>query len=237
MTILRAGLRVPVSAIVPAAGSGRRMGGGAAKQFLPLRGEPVLLHTIRLLAASPLIDEIVIATQDLEQTTALVSHLPKVARIVMGGKERQDSVWEALQAVHARPRIVCVHDAARPLLTADVLEGVLRAAADHPAIVVAAPVKETIKVADSEGVVVSTPDRTTLWSVQTPQVFWVDPLFHAFRVARAEGFLGTDCATLVERTGIPVRIFAGRSDNIKLTTRDDLLLAEAILESRAERGG
>ncbi len=232
MSIQIGGLRVPVSVIIPAAGSGKRMGGGTAKQFLPLRGEPVLVHTVRVFSASPLVDEIVIAAHDIDTTRDMVGQFPKVTRIVPGGAERQDSVWAGLQAVHARPRIICVHDAARPLLSADTLEGVLRAAAQHPAQVVAVPVKDTVKVVDPSGVVTATPDRSTLWAVQTPQVFWAEPMVQAFRKAQAEGFVGTDCASLVERAGTPVRIYPGSHENIKLTTPEDFALAEAILERR-----
>lgn len=230
MSVLIKGLQIPVSVIIPAAGSGKRMGGGTAKQFLPLGGEPVLLRTVRLFSESPLVDEIVLAAGDVEATAALVGHLPKVARIVQGGAERQDSVWAALQAVHSRPRIVCVHDAARPLLTQETLHGVLQAAADHMAQVVAVPVKDTIKVAGPDGLVTATPERASLWSVQTPQVFWVESLVAAYKQAQAEGFRGTDCASLVERAGLPVRIYPGEPTNLKLTTPEDLLLAEAILK-------
>lgn len=234
MTILKDGLRIPVTAIVPAAGMSKRMGGGAAKQFLPLRGEPVLRQTVQILSECKLVDEIVIAAHDLQRTAELVGGMPKVAHIVMGGKERQDSVWEGLRAVHARPRIVCVHDAARPLLTTALLEGILQAAALYPAQVVATPVKDTIKTAGPDGLVISTLNRSTLWAVQTPQVFWADVLVNAFRRAQEEGFVGTDCASLVERAGVPVRIFPGSSDNIKITTPDDLALAEAILARRMD---
>ncbi len=232
MSIAMGGLRVAITAIIPAAGFGKRMGGGTAKQFLPLRGESVLQHTVRLFSASPLVDEIVIAAQDLETTTELVGGIPKVTRIVRGGKERQESVWTALQSVHARPRIICVHDAVRPLLPAAVLEGVLRGAAEHEAQVVAVPVKDTIKVVRPDGFVSGTPERSSLWSIQTPQVFWVETMVQAFRKAQAEGFLGTDCASLVERLGVPVRVYPGSPANIKLTTPEDFLLAEAILGSR-----
>lgn len=233
MSIQIGGLRMPVSVIIPAAGSGKRMGGGTAKQFLPLRGEPVLVHTVRVFSACPLVDEIVIAAHDIETTRELVGQFPKVTRIVPGGAERQDSVWAGLQAVHARPRIICVHDAARPLLSAETLEGVLRAAAEHPAQVVAVPVKDTVKVVDRDGIVTATPDRSTLWAIQTPQVFWAEPMVQAFRQAMAEGFVGTDCASLVERAGISVRIYRGSPENIKLTTPEDFTLAGAILEGRS----
>lgn len=232
MSIPVGGVRVPVSVIIPAAGSGKRMGGGTAKQFLLLRGEPVLVHTVRLFSRSPLVDEIIIAASDLETTRELVGGLPKVTHIVPGGAERQDSVWAALQAVHSRPRIVAVHDAARPLLAPAVLEGVLTAAALHPAQVVAVPVKDTIKQVNPDGVVAATPDRAALWAVQTPQVFWGELLIRAFRKAQADGFVGTDDASLVERLGHPVRVFAGSPDNIKLTTPEDFRAAEAFLEGR-----
>lgn len=232
MSIPVGGVRVPVSVIIPAAGSGKRMGGGTAKQFLPLRGEPVLVHTVRLFSQSPLVDEIIIAASDLEATRALVGALPKVTHIVPGGAERQDSVWAALQAVHSRPRIVAVHDAARPLLPPSVLEGVLRAAAEHPAQVVAVRVKDTIKQVTRDGVVAATPDRSSLWAVQTPQVFWAELLLHAFRRAQADGFVGTDDASLVERLGLPVHVFPGSPANIKLTTPEDFRVAEALWEGR-----
>ena len=233
MSIEANGLQVPVSVIIPAAGSGRRMGGGTAKQFLPLRGEPVLVRTVRLFSRCALVDEIIIAALDVDATRALVGGMPKVTRIVPGGAERQDSVWAALQAVHSRPRIVAVHDAARPLLTPDVLEGVLRAAATHPAQVVAVPVQDTIKQVGPDGVVVATPDRSTLWAVQTPQVFWADVLVRAYRRAAEDGFRGTDDASLVERTGVPVRVYRGHPSNIKLTTPADFRVAEALLEGDA----
>lgn len=232
MSIRIDGLSVAVSVIIPAAGFGRRMGGGIAKQFLPLRAEPVLVHTVRLFSESPTVDEIIIAAHDVKTTRELVGHLPKVTHIVPGGEQRQDSVWAGLQMVRARPRIVCVHDAARPLLPALVLEGILEAAALHPAQVAAVPVKDTIKVAGPDGLVIATPDRAPLWAVQTPQVFWVEQMMDAFRRAYAEGFYGTDCASVVERTGVPVRIFPGSPESLKLTTLEDFLLAEVILARR-----
>lgn len=232
MSIAIGGLKVAVSVIIPAAGYGKRMGGGTAKQFLPLRGEPVLVKTVRLFSESPLVDEIVIAAHDLDTTRELVGGFPKVTHIVPGGAERQDSVWAALQVIHSRPRIICVHDAARPLLTREVLEGVLKDAAEHQAQVVAVPVKDTVKVVGPNGTVTATPDRKSLWAVQTPQVFWVEPMLQAFRQAMADGFVGTDCASLVERLGVPVRVYPGNHENLKLTTPEDFLLADAILQRR-----
>lgn len=236
MSIEIGGLRVAVSAIIPAAGSGKRMGGGTAKQFLPLRGEPVLVRTVKLFSESPLVDEIVIVAGDVESTRELVGHFPKVTYVIQGGKERQDSVWAGLQVVHSRPRVVCVHDAVRPLLTPDLLEGILLAAAEHPAQVLGVPVKDTIKIAKADGTVAQTPDRSLTWAVQTPQVFWVEPMVQAFRQAYADGVYGTDCASLLERMGVPVRIYPSSHENIKLTTPEDFLVAEAILDKRAASG-
>jgi 2-C-methyl-D-erythritol 4-phosphate cytidylyltransferase len=226
------GLEVAVSVIIPAAGSGKRMGGGTAKQFLPLRGEPVLVRTVKLFSECPQVDEIVIAAGDVESTRELVAHFPKVTYVVKGGAERQDSVWAGLQVVHSRPRIVCVHDAVRPLLTIEQLTAILEAAAEHPALVMGVPVKDTIKIARAGGYVAQTPDRPTVWAIQTPQVFWVEPMVQAFRQAIADGVVGTDCASLLERMGVPVKIHQGSHENIKLTTPEDFLVAEAILEKR-----
>jgi 2-C-methyl-D-erythritol 4-phosphate cytidylyltransferase len=230
------GLEVAVSVILPAAGSGKRMGGGTAKQFLPLGAEPVLIHTVRLFSECPLVDEIVIAAGDVAATRELVGNFPKVTYIVKGGAERQDSVWAGLQVVHSRPRVVCIHDAVRPLLPEQVLRDVLRAAAGCPAQMVGVPVKDTIKVAGADGFVTATPARSALWAMQTPEVFWVETLLQAYHKARADGFVGTDCSSLVERLGVPVRIHPGSYENLKLTTPEDFLLAEAILKRRQTGG-
>jgi 2-C-methyl-D-erythritol 4-phosphate cytidylyltransferase len=229
------GLNVPVTAIIPAAGSGRRMGSATVKQFLPLSGEPVLRHTLGLFSQSDLIDEIVVVASDLLATEAAAEAFTKVSRIVQGGASRQESVWAGLQVVHSRPRVICVHDAARPLLPPSVLESVLQDAAHYPAQVVAVPVKDTIKMATPDGWVTLTPDRAQLWAVQTPQVFWVEPMLQAFRQALADGYVGTDCASLLERAGVRVHIHPGSAENIKLTTPEDFAVAAAILDRRNGR--
>lgn len=231
--------------IVPAAGSGRRMGGETAKQFLPLAGVPVLVHTLRRLAACSRISNIVVVTNDPEQVQELSRRygLGKVTAVVRGGRERQDSVWAGLQAVaqgalgwagggDPEPHpglIVAVHDAARPLVPLQVLEGVLAAAQEVPAQVVAVPVKDTIKITSPEGLVVETPPRARLWAAQTPQVFHFDLLWRAHRQAQADGFLGTDESSLLERLNLPVQVFPGSPENLKLTTPEDLKVAEALL--------
>lgn len=255
-------LAVGVTAIIPAAGSGRRMGGGTPKQFQLLAGVPVLIHTLRLFAAEPQVDEIVVAAPPdwVEATWDLVREyrVEKVTRVVPGGRERQESVWRALQAVASRPRVVVIHDAARPLLSPAGLRGIVAAAARYPALTMGIPVKDTIKVAEvpaggtapaggagsaggagdpggeAGGLprVVRTLPRETLWAVQTPQVFHASLLERAHRQAMADGFVGTDDAVLVERLGEPVAIYPGEPENLKLTTPEDWALAEAILARR-----
>lgn len=231
-------------AIVPAAGAGKRMGGGTAKQFLPLLGVPILGRTLRLLQAAPELDAVVVVApadaQDIVAQLAREHACTKLAAVVMGGAERQDSVLAGLSAIRnllfpaarARRCVVAIHDAARPLLPEHLLSGILSAALEHPAQVMAVPVKDTIKIAGPDGSVKDTPARSNLWAAQTPQVFDLQLIWQAHRQAATDGFLGTDDAQLVERLGVPVRIFAGSQENIKLTTPEDVLLAEAILRRR-----
>lgn len=228
-------LSVGVTAIIPAAGTGSRMGGAIPKQFLPLAGVPVLVRTLAIFEQEPRVDEILIAAAPdlITATWALVRNhgIRKVTRIVPGGHERQASVAAALAACTARPRIVAVHDAARPLLPPECLAGILEQAALHPALVMAVPVKDTIKVV-RDGRIVDTPVRDTLWAAQTPQVFHADLMAAAFRAAERAGFTGTDCASLLERAGVPVAVFPGSQENLKLTTPEDFTAAEAILARR-----
>lgn len=238
MSPLRVGpeqLLVGVTVIIPAAGSGSRMGAATPKQFLPLAGTPVLVRTLRLFEAEPRVDDLIIAAapDQVEATWDLVrAHgLRKVTRVVPGGQDRQSSVAAALAACTARPRFIAVHDAARPLLPPALLAGILDQAPLHPAQVMAVPVKDTIKVV-RDGQVVDTPARETLWAAQTPQVFHADLMAAAFQAAAAAGFTGTDCASLLERAGVPVTVFPGSPENLKLTTPADFAVAEAILSRR-----
>jgi 2-C-methyl-D-erythritol 4-phosphate cytidylyltransferase len=236
VTVRIQGLAVPVSAVIAAAGTGQRVGGGTAKQFLLLRGVPVLVRAVRLFVDCPLVDEVVVVASDFPRTKELVGALPKVTRIVAGGESRQESVWRGLQQVTARPRVIAVHDAARPLLPPDILEQVLLRSAEHPAQVVAVPVSDTVKIASPDGRVAETPDRRSLWAAQTPQVFRAELLMAAYRQAMQDGYVGTDCASLAERSGVPVTLFPGSPENLKLTTPADFDLAESILARREGQG-
>ena len=227
-----------VSVVIPAAGAGKRMGGPRAKQFLELQGKPILLLTLERFETAPEVDGIVIAAapEELEAVRVLVrTHgLHKVRAVVAGGKERQDSVWNALKECACN--IVLVHDAVRPFVSHHLISAVATAAARTGAALAAVAPKETIKISDGAGMVLSTPERSHLSVAQTPQGFAYPILVEAFQQAQKEGFYGTDDASLVERIGVHVSLVEGSYDNIKITTPEDVALAEQIL-ARVTQGG
>lgn len=231
-----------VSAIVAAAGQGRRMGGLGNKQLLLLGGKPVLARTLEVFESSRLIDEVVLlAPEELVDTyrSVLVDKygFQKVRRIVPGGLERQDSVYKGLEAVDPKADLVLVHDGARPLVTVDLIRRVVDAALIDGAAGVAVPVKDTVKRVGPDLTILETPPRDSLWLMQTPQVFSCRLLFKAYQEAVAAGFRATDDSMLVERLGVPVRVIPGSYENIKITTPGDLALAEAILAKREKGSG
>ena len=223
----------PVAAVVVAAGRGSRMGLDLNKVFLELAGVPVLARTLRAMAASGLVDRwiVVVGEQELHQAQALLStHCPNLrVTVVSGGADRQASVYAGLQALQGDESIVLVHDGARPLVPPGCIHACVHAARDVGAACVGMPVKDTIKRVDEAGDVVETPNRTQLWQVQTPQGFAADVLLRAHERALAEGFRGTDDASLVERMGIRVRMVPGSYANIKLTTTEDVAFAEVLM--------
>ncbi len=226
-----------VIVLIPAAGMGRRMGGGINKQYLKLAGQPILAHTLALFDSHPLVDHIyVIAPQeDIDFCLREVvepCRLTKVRRIVPGGAERQDSVRNGLGACEAEAEdIVLIHDGVRPFFPADLLQEVIDKATQVGASVVGVPVKDTIKEV-SDGLIQGTPERRRLWKAQTPQAFRYALISEAHRRAQVEGYLGTDDASLVERLGRKVAMVEGDYRNIKITTPDDLVLAGAFLKTR-----
>ncbi len=229
--------RPTVGAVIPAAGKGARTGSERPKQFLPLGGKPLLHHVLQYCSGSGLIDRIVVVTApDLRaETERLISAggYEKIAAVVDGGKERQDSVWNGLQwfATHSVDYVL-VHDAARPFLDDGFVADILRAAVEFGAAVPGLTPRETIKRGTADQFVDSTPERSSLWSIQTPQMFRLSVILEAFRWAIANGVSGTDDASLVEAAGGKVKIVPGRSDNLKVTTAEDLALAEILLERR-----
>lgn len=225
-----------VTAVFPAAGQGRRMKAGKNKVFLELLGKPILVHTLECFSASQQVDflVVIVAEEEVAQIEQMLSEVTglKPYVVVAGGSERQYSIANGLAAMPAETEIVLVHDAARPLVSLSVIENVIAAARAEGSAIAAVPEKNTIKVVDEEGFVKETPNRAVLWAVQTPQGFRKEILLEAYQRAGKDGFLGTDDASLVERMGCPVQVVASSYRNIKVTTPEDLLIAEAFMKEQ-----
>ena len=227
------------SAVVPAAGSSTRME-GQDKLLLPLEEQPVLLHTLRALELCPYLAEIIVVTR--EDLIVPVSQLcrdfmlDKVTKVMVGGAERVLSVRIGVQEARRDAALIAIHDGARPLLSREVLEEVLKKAAVTGAAAPAIPMVDTIKRAE-RGVVVETMDRSSLWAVQTPQVFEASLIRAALEKAVADGETLTDDCAAVERIGMKVSLTRGDRENIKLTTPFDLMVGEAIIRQREGYSG
>lgn len=228
-----------VAAIIVAGGSGKRMGMNIKKQFIELDGKATLAHTIEVFNKCKVIDEIIVVVgkEDKERVkTEIVNRYGyhKVTQIVEGGTERQDSVYNGLMAVKDEVQYVMIHDGVRPFVSEETLEKALRITKEKHATVVAVPVKDTIKVV-SEGLKVEgTPNRSTLWSVQTPQSFKKELLMKAYAYAKEKQINVTDDSMIVEAYGHDVYIVEGDYNNIKITTSEDLVLGQAILRSKTK---
>lgn len=225
----------PCGAVIVAAGSASRMG-GVDKVMADLGGEPMVLRTVRAFQETETIREIVIVTRpdliapisDLCQNAGL----DKVKLVSAGGKTRQESVSLGLGCLSKEMKLAAVQDAARPFVTPMLIDRTVRAADAYGAAAPAVPVKDTIKIAKGS-VVESTPERADLFAVQTPQIFDFDLLRGAMAKAEADGVAVTDDCSVVEHMGFKVRLVQGDERNFKVTTRQDLLLARAILEDEA----
>ena len=217
-------------AVIVAAGSASRMG-GIDKVMAPLNGEPMIVRTVRAFQNCDAISEIVVVTrQDLIlPITSLCAQMDKVQAVVAGGSSRQESVHLGLNALSGKCKLAAIHDGARPLISWQVIDRVVRAANTYGAAAPAIPVKDTIKVVQG-GVVKETPDRATLQAVQTPQVFDFDILRGALKKAKQDGAQVTDDCSAVERIGLTVKIVEGEERNLKITTPLDLKIAQLLLE-------
>jgi 2-C-methyl-D-erythritol 4-phosphate cytidylyltransferase len=229
-------------AIIPAGGSGRRMGEAVSKQYLLLGGTPILLHTLKIFQESSRIDEIflIVPSQDITAVREMIGcghGLSKVTRLLSGGKERQDSVRNGLHAVGEDHDIVVIHDAVRPFVTGEMIRRAVEGATAFPAVATGVPATDTVKRVGDGDLVCETLDRQGLWLVQTPQAFQRQVIKEAYEKAGEDNFTGTDDAVLVERMGVAVKMIRGSYDNMKITTRDDLLIAEALIKSEAHRPG
>ena len=221
-----------VCAVVPAGGTGIRMGGTVPKQFLELNGKPILYYTLKTLQDCGIISELILVVPEKEYDNACTDWLGKpeiVTKVVVGGKKRQDSVYNGFCELSQKTEIVLVHDGVRPFLSHQMIQKSVDAAREYGAAITAIPVNDTIKRVDDSGLVSQTVDRDGLWRVQTPQVFRYELLQEAFKKANSEKFYGTDEGTLIEHLGKPVKVVEGSEQNIKITRPEDLRLSEILI--------
>ncbi|MEW6358806.1 MAG: 2-C-methyl-D-erythritol 4-phosphate cytidylyltransferase [Planctomycetota bacterium] len=225
--------RLRASAIIVAAGEGKRFGGEIRKPYLDLNGKPILLHSVSAFADVDAVAEIIVvvnaADMDMvKERWGEALRAVKATDICIGGATRQESVIQGLAHVAETAELVAIHDAVRPLVSPDLIRQAIETAARVGAAMLAAPVKATIKDVGSDRFIRATIPRKTLWAAQTPQVFRRDLILRAYERARRDGFQATDDAELVERLGEPVAVVESSDENIKITTPDDLLLARAL---------
>lgn len=222
-----------VSVVITAAGKGTRMGMSRNKQYIDILGKPVLARTITAFESCDKIDEIIVTVNeaDIDYCKSCVINkygFNKVKAIVAGADTRQRSVYNGLKSVSQNCEIVLIHDGARPFIDTACIEKCISEARLNGAVCAAVPVKDTIKQTDADGFVDKTVDRSSLWSIQTPQTFEYALIMQAHERAEEDGFTGTDDAMLAERLGRKVRLVMGSYYNIKITTREDIAIAEAI---------
>ncbi|MDR2648343.1 MAG: 2-C-methyl-D-erythritol 4-phosphate cytidylyltransferase [Clostridiales bacterium] len=215
-----------VIAVIAAGGVGTRMGGRLPKQFFTVKGKPILAYTLITFSACADINEIILAAPEgyekLTEETIEEHHINKVSKITRGGANRQETVYKALIEAGGAD-IVLIHDAARPFVTQEEIKRAITGARAFGACAVGVPVKDTIKICDREGFVISTPSRDTLWQIQTPQAFLYPVIQRAHEQARLDSYIATDDMELAERIGCPARIIMGSYANIKITTKEDLM--------------
>lgn len=227
-----------VSAIIPAAGVGIRMGGDTPKQFLSLEGVPIFVHTLRKFASSDAIDEIILALreEEIERASRDIDreHFPKPVRVVTGGAFRQETVARALAALSPQTEIVVVHDAVRPFIELETIHRVVEAARTEGAAILGIPSVDTVKQVERQTIMGTIP-RERIVLAQTPQAFRYSLLKEAFARAAADGFYGTDESSLVERMGQTVVVLMGSDRNIKITKPSDLPLARLYVAQERER--
>lgn len=224
-----------VVALIPAAGSGKRMGADRNKQYLEIGGKPILAHTLEVFDRCDAVSEVylIVPEDDCAYACEIVDSMRfmKPIKVIPGGRERQDSVRNGLNAIY-KCDIVMVHDGVRPFVTEEILNRSIEDTVRCGATVVAVPAKDTIKSVDENMDVVETLERRKLWQIQTPQTFRFEIIKEAFHKAYHDGYYGTDDASLVERIGHKVHIVEGSYQNIKITTPEDMVLGEAILKNR-----
>jgi 2-C-methyl-D-erythritol 4-phosphate cytidylyltransferase len=227
-------------AIIVAGGVGKRVGGDIPKQFLPLAGKPMIVHTLEAFERCPGVESTILVLPE-ERVDFFMKELrprhptPKLEKVVRGGATRQGSTRAGFENLPKETEIVLVHDGARPLVSVESIEQCIEAARKEGAALLARPASDTIKESDGEGFVLRTHDRRRIYRAETPQAFRTEVLAKALRWAEENGFDGTDEAGLVERMGGRVKIVESRSPNLKLTTAEDFAVAEALLKKEERR--
>lgn len=233
------GKKLHCTAIIMAAGKGKRMQTAVSKQFLPVCGKEILAWTVDVFDKSPLVDKILlVASADGKEDVQNLWNSygwKKVAAVLEGGKERQNSVANGLAAVEKDTDIVLIHDGVRPFVTEEMIADSIDAAKEYGGAVIGVPAKDTIKVCSADGMAVETPDRSTLWQIQTPQTFQRSLIVDAYEKADRDGFLGTDDASVAEFAGHQVKVVMGSYRNIKITTKEDMVIAEAFLKEEERK--
>jgi 2-C-methyl-D-erythritol 4-phosphate cytidylyltransferase len=223
-----------VSAIIPAAGSGERF--GEEKQFKLLSGRPLFFHTLKLFLQSDYIDEIIVAVPsanvDSTHRDVLSMSAGKPVKVVAGGTRRQDSVKNGIDVSDSDSTLVCIHDAARPFVTEDLIRSI-SACEFADGAVVGIPSKDTVKFSEN-GLVKETLDREKIWLAQTPQCFHKNKLLQALYYAETENLTGTDESALMEAMGFSIKLVEGDSNNFKITTKDDWIRAEIVAVRQAQ---
>jgi 2-C-methyl-D-erythritol 4-phosphate cytidylyltransferase len=224
-----------VTAIILAAGKGRRMGGEISKAYLPIAGRPLVLRTLDRIFSARTIDNVVlvIAAGEFARCEAMlrgdVELRDRRWSLQSGGATRQQSAKRGLERVESDSDIVVIHDAARPFASAALIDRCVEAAAKKGAVVAGLPVRDTIKIVSANGLIQATPERSGLWEIQTPQAFRRELIVAAHERAEREGAQATDDATVVERVGEPVYVLEGERNNFKITLPEDIWLAETLI--------
>lgn len=225
------------SVIIPAAGVGTRFGGDVPKQYIEIDGEPILIKTIKLFDKIDDVEDIVIAvhTEKFTYTEELVKkyNCAKVKEIIIGGKQRQDSVFAALRSkIVQDSEITLIHDAVRPFASLNLIQRLINAAEEYGAAIPVIPINDTIKEVNHKGFVVKTLDRNKLVLVQTPQAYWTDIVTDAYKKGQQANFEGTDSASFVEFLGYKVYVVDGEYNNLKITRETDIQYAKIISEGK-----
>lgn len=224
------------SVVIVSAGRGSRMKADINKQFLKLQNKEVIAHTIDKFYNNENIGEIIVVVREDEAEFFKINIIEKYGykniKIAFGGSERQDSVYNGLKMVDENCEIVLIHDGARPFVNNETIDSAIESAKENKCVIVGVPVKDTIKVIDENNNVCDTPDRSTLWSIQTPQVFDYSLIMKAHEKAREDNYYGTDDSMLMEYFGQKVKVVEGSYNNIKITTPEDLKIGEEILRDK-----